>query len=458
MTTSGTPQWSSRTAFVLAAVGCAVGLGNIWLFPYTAGANGGGAFVLVYLGAVVVLALPVLMAELMIGRRGAAAPPAAIAAVAAESGHSRNWRWMGILLGGIGAILALAFYAVVGGWTMAYVFKMATGQLQQIDAAQSKVIFDQLNSEPGSLLPWFTAFFAATIFISARGVQSGIEKAVKFMMPALFLMLVAMVIYAASVGDFSRAVRFLFNPDFSKIDSQVVLRAFGQAFFTVSVGITNMMAYGAYLQRDTRLPRVSAVIVGADTLVALLAGLAIFPIIFQYGLEPGAGEGLVFMTLPIAFGQVPGGLVFGTVFFVLLLFAALTSSIGMLEPPVSWLRDTTNLKRLSAALLAGSIAFVLGLLAALSFSVLSDFQPLGGIALFENMRFFEVFIYLVTSVLMPFGGLVLTVFAGWLIKKQFSRDELFEGRDSFLYRAWLIIVRFVAPAILAFVLFDVATG
>jgi NSS family neurotransmitter:Na+ symporter len=458
MTTSGTPQWSSRTAFILAAVGCAVGLGNIWLFPYTAGANGGGAFVLVYLGAVVILALPVLMVELMIGRRGAAAPPAAIAAVAEESGQSRNWRWMGILLGGIGAIMALAFYAVVGGWTMAYVFKMAAGQLQQLDAAQSKAIFNQLNSEPGALLPWFTAFFAATIFISARGVQSGIEKAVKLMMPALFVMLVAMVIYAAAVGDFSRAVNFLFNPDFSKIDSQVVLRAFGQAFFTVSVGITNMMAYGAYLQRDTRLPRVSGVIVGADTLVALLAGLAIFPIIFQYGLEPGAGEGLVFMTLPIAFGQVPGGLVFGTVFFVLLLFAALTSSIGMLEPPVSWLMDATKLKRRSAALLAGSVAFGLGLLAALSFSVLSDFQPLGGIAMFENMRFFEVFIYVVTSVLMPFGGLVLTVFAGWLIKTEYSRDELFDGRDSLLYRAWLIIVRFVAPAILAFVLFDVATG
>lgn len=458
MTTPGTPQWSSRMAFILAAVGCAVGLGNIWLFPYTAGANGGGAFVLVYLGAVVLLALPVLMVELMIGRRGAAAPPAAIAAVADESGHSRNWRWMGILLGGVGAILALAFYCVVGGWTMAYVFKTAAGQLQQIDAAQSEVIFNELNSEPGSLLPWVTAFFAATIFISARGVHAGIERAVKFMMPALFLMLVAMVIYAASVGDFSRAVGFLFTPDFSKIDSQVVLRAFGQAFFTVSVGITNMMAYGAYLQRDARLPQASAVIVGADTVVALLAGLAIFPIIFQYGLEPTAGEGLVFMTLPIAFGQVPGGLVFGTVFFVLLLFAALTSSIGMLEPPVAWLMDAMKLRRHSAALLAGSIAFALGLLAALSFSVLSEFQPLGGIAMFENMRFFEMFIYLVTSVLMPFGGLVLTVFAGWLMKKQFSRDELFEGRDSLLYRAWLIIVRFVAPAILAFVLFDVATA
>ncbi|MDH3374245.1 MAG: sodium-dependent transporter, partial [Gammaproteobacteria bacterium] len=359
MTTTGGMHWSSKFTFIMAAVGCAVGLGNIWLFPYTAGVSGGGAFVLIYLAAVVVLALPVLMAELLIGRRGAAGPPAAIAAVAKESGHSENWRWMGVVLGGGGAIIALAFYGVVGGWTMAYAYKMAAGQLQQIDAQQSQLIFDRLNGEPGSLLPWFTAFFAATVLISARGLQAGIEKAVKFMMPALFLMLVAMVIYAAVVGDFARAVNFLFAPDFSKVDSQVVLRAFGQAFFSVSVGITNMMAYGAYIERSTKLPSASAIVVGADTAVALLAGLAIFPIIFAYGLEPGAGEGLVFMTLPFAFGQIPGGLVFGTVFFVLLFFAALTSSIGMLEAPVSWLRDATKLSRRSAALLAGSISFVL---------------------------------------------------------------------------------------------------
>ena len=458
MTTTGGMHWSSKFTFIMAAVGCAVGLGNIWLFPYTAGVSGGGAFVLIYLAAVVVLALPVLMAELLIGRRGAAGPPAAIAAVAKESGHSENWRWMGVVLGGGGAIIALAFYGVVGGWTMAYAYKMAAGQLQQIDAQQSQLIFDRLNSEPGSLLPWFTAFFAATVLISARGLQAGIEKAVKFMMPTLFLMLVAMVIYAAVVGDFARAISFLFAPDFSKVDSQVVLRAFGQAFFSVSVGITNMMAYGAYIERSTKLPGASAIVVGADTAVALLAGLAIFPIIFAYGLEPGAGEGLVFMTLPFAFGQIPGGLVFGTVFFVLLFFAALTSSIGMLEAPVSWLRDATKLSRRSAALLAGSISFVLGLFAALSFSVLADFHPLGAISIFEGKRFFEVFIYLVTSVLMPIGGIMVAVFAGWLMKKQFSRDELFDGKNSLMYRAWLIIVRFIAPAILAFVLFDVARG
>ncbi len=458
MTTASGLHWSSRFTFLMAAVGCAVGLGNIWRFPYTAGVSGGGAFVLIYLGAIVLLALPLLMAELMIGRRGAAGPPAAIAAVAQESGRSRNWRWMGVLLGGLGAILALSFYAVVGGWTIAYAFKMAAGQLQQVSAADAGQVFDDLNASPGTLLAWFTAFFAATIFISSRGLHAGVERAVKFMMPALFVMLVTMVVYSASVGDMERTLRFLFTPDFSKIDAKIVLAAFGQAFFSVSVGITNMMAYGAYLKRDTNLPSASIIVVGADTMVALLAGLAIFPIIFMHGLEPGAGPGLVFMTLPFAFGQIPGGLVFGTVFFVLLFFAALTSSIAMLEAPVSWLRDATSLSRRAAALLAGSVSFVLGILAALSFNVLSDIHPLGSIALLEGKTFFDLFDYLVTNILMPLGGLLIAVFAGWFIKTEFSRDELFGGKDTMAHYVWLFLLRFVAPAILAFVFFDMATA
>ncbi|MDH3547058.1 MAG: sodium-dependent transporter [Gammaproteobacteria bacterium] len=458
MTTSGGLQWSSRLTFIMAAVGCAVGLGNIWRFPYTVGVSGGGAFVLVYLGAVVVLALPVLMAELMIGRRGAAGPPAAIAAVAKESGRSANWRWMGIILGGFGAMLILSFYAVVGAWTLAYAFKMGAGQLHQVTAPEATQIFDELNGNPNALLAWFTAFFAATVFISARGLNAGVEKAVKFMMPALFAMLIAMVVYAAMIGDLQRALGFLFTPDFSKINSNTVLAAFGQAFFTVSVGITNMMAYGAYVQSSTRLPGASATIVAADTVVALLAGLAIFPIIFMYGLEPAAGPGLVFMTLPFAFGQIPGGLIFGTVFFILLFFAALTSSIAMLEAPVSWLRDATTLSRRGAALLAGSISFTLGILAALSFNVLSDFHPLGAWSLFENKTFFDLFDYVAINIMMPIGGILIAVFAGWLVRQKFSRDELFDGRQTLQHTVWLILVRFVAPIVLALVLIDMVTA
>ncbi len=458
MTTSSGLHWSSRTAFLLAAVGCAVGLGNIWLFPYQAGANGGGAFVLIYLAAIFGLALPVLLAEMMLGRRGAAAPPQGLANIAKESGRSENWRWMGILLGAGGALLALGFYCVVGGWTLAYAFKAAAGQLQQLDGAQSAQLFTELSATPGSILPWFVVFTALTIFISSKGLHAGIEKAVKFMMPALFVMLLAMVVYSAVVGDFGRAISFLFKPDFSKITSEVVLAAFGTAFFSVSVGITNMMAYGAYIEKSTNLPKSAMIVVIADTTVALLAGLAIFPIVFMAGIEPAGGGGLAFISLPIAFGQIPGGLIFATVFFILLFFAALTSSIGMLEPPVSWLRESFNLSRRRAALTAGSVAFVLSLLAALSFNVLSDFQPLGSLAILEGKSIFEVFVYIVTQVIMPAGGILVAVFAGWVVKRQFSADEMYDGNEPLIYKIWLFTVRFVAPVLLAFVLYDVATS
>lgn len=458
MTTSSGLHWSSRTAFLLASVGCAVGLGNIWLFPYQAGENGGGAFVIIYLAAIFGLALPVLLAEMMLGRRGAAAPPQGLANVARESGRSENWRWMGILLGGIGAMLALGFYCVVGGWTLAYAIKAAAGQLQQLDAASSAAMFSELSATPGSILPSFIAFTALTVFISSRGLHAGIEKAVKFMMPALFIMLVAMVVYAAFIGDFAAALRFLFAPDFSKITSEVVLAAFGTAFFSVSVGITNMMAYGSYVEKSTNLPRSAAIVVVADTTVALLAGLAIFPIVFMAGLEPAGGGGLAFQSLPIAFGQIPGGMIFGTLFFVLLFFAALTSSIGMLEPPVSWIADTFNYSRRKAAAIAGGIAFALSLMAALSFNVLSGFQPLGNLAIFEGKIVFDVFVYIVTQLVMPAGGILVTIFAGWVVHRKFSADEMYDGKEPLAYKAWLFIVRFVAPVLLALVLWDVATA
>lgn len=457
MARSDRAQWSSRAAFLLAAVGSAVGLGNIWLFPYQAGANGGGAFVLIYLAALFLLALPVLLAELMIGRRGASAPPAGIAKVAEESGHSRNWGWMGILLGSVGALLALGFYCVVGGWTLAYSAKAVTGQLMALDGAASEKVYTDLITTPGAVLPYFVVFTGLTIFISARGLQGGIEKAVKFMMPALFVLLVAMVLYSAFIGDFAAALRFLFEPDFSKINSKIVLAALGTAFFSVSVGMTNMMAYGSYLDKSANLPRSAAIVAVADTSVAVLAGLAIFPIVFMAGIEPAGEGGLAFISLPVALGQIPGGSVIGTMFFVLLFFAALTSSISMLEPPVSWFRDGLGMSRRNAALTAGSIAFVLSLLGVLSFSVLSDLHPLGNIELFEGKTIHMLFVYIVTQVLMPAGGVLIAIFAGWFVKRQFSSDELYGGAEPVVYRIWLFIMRFVAPVLLSLVLWDVAT-
>lgn len=454
MSAANTVRWSSRFAFLMAAVGSAVGLANIYRFPYTAGVSGGGAFVLVYLAAVVLLALPLVIAELTIGRRGKAAPPQAIRNVAAESGLSPNWGWMGVILGGFGGMLALSFYAVVGGWTMAFMVDMATGAVSNATAEEASALFGKLNARPLVLLGWFTAFVCATIFISARGIHAGVEKAVKLMMPALLVLLVMMVIYAFSVGDFEGALRFLFTPDFSKIDTEVVLAAAGQAFFSVSVGMTALVAYGAYIRSSTPIPQSAAIIVGVDTLVALLAGLAIFPIIFAFGVEADAGPGLVFITLPIVFAGMPGGEVFGTLFFLLLLFAALTSSIGMIEAPVSWLAERTRLGRGGAALAVGGISWSLGVLAALSFNLLADVHPLGGIPVFEGKTFFDLFDFMVVNLMMPIGGILIAVFTGWRVRVAFSRDELYGDRPTIWFRAWRFSLRFVAPVVLLGVFVD----
>lgn len=450
-------RWSSRFAFLMAAVGSAVGLANIWRFPYTAGVSGGGAFVLVYLGAVILLALPLVIAELTLGRRGKGAPPKAIRTVAEESGLSPNWGWMGVILGGFGGMLALSFYAVVGGWTMAYVAEMGSGALQGVSTDEAAAVFEGLNGNPWSLLAWFSIFIGATIFISARGVRAGVERAVKLMMPALFVMLLMMVGYAVKVGEFGQAVRFLFMPDFSKLTTGIVLAAFGQAFFSVSVGLTALVAYGSYIRRETSIPQSALIIVSVDTLVAILAGLAIFPIIFAFGLEPDAGPGLVFITLPFVFGDIPGGQLFGTMFFVLLLFAALTSSIGMLEAPVAWLAERTRLKRTGAAILAGGISWCLGVLAVLSQNRLSDFYPLDGIAIFSGKTFFDLFDFLVINIMMPLGGILIAVFTGWLVHRKFTQQELYGDKPTIWFSAWRILVRYVAPVILLGVFLDMLT-
>jgi NSS family neurotransmitter:Na+ symporter len=454
MSAANTVRWSSRFAFLMAAVGSAVGLANIYRFPYTAGVSGGGAFVVVYLAAVVLLALPLVIAELTIGRRGKAAPPQAIRNVAAESGLSPNWGWMGVILGGFGGMLALSFYAVVGGWTMAFMVEMATGAVSNATAEEASALFGELNGRPLALLGWFTAFVCATIFISARGIHAGVEKAVKLMMPALLVLLALMVVYAFSVGDFEGALRFLFTPDFSKIDTEVVLAAAGQAFFSVSVGMTALVAYGAYIRSSTPIPQSAAIIVGVDTLVALLAGLAIFPIIFAFGVEADAGPGLVFITLPIVFAGMPGGELFGTLFFLLLLFAALTSSIGMIEAPVSWLAERTRLGRGGAALAVGGISWSLGVLAALSFNLLADVHPLGGIPVFEGKTFFDLFDFMVVNLMMPIGGILIAIFTGWRMRVAFSRDELYGDRPTIWFRAWRFSLRFVAPVVLLGVFID----
>jgi NSS family neurotransmitter:Na+ symporter len=440
-------QWSSQWGFMMAAMGSAIGLANMWRFPYAAGVNGGGAFVLIYLGALLTLALPLLMAELLVGRRGQATPTISIAGVSAESGGSRAWSAMGY--GGLlAAILVFGFYSVVGGWALSYVVLTGSGSLQGLDASQLQESFEQLSASPGLMLLGYTAFMGTAVSISSCGIQQGVERSVKLLMPALFVMLLGMVVYAAVTGDFAAALDFLFTPDFSTLTPGIVLDAFGQAFFSISVGLTNLMAYGAYMNRQTSIPRASAIIVGADTLVALLAGLAIFPIIFAHSLEPSGGPGLVFMTLPIVFGSVTGGAILGSFFFLLLSFAALTSALCMLEAPASYLVDQWRWQRRWATLAVGGLVWTLGLLCVFSFSLLSEVRPLGGIAYFASMTFFDLFDFVVTRVLSPVIGACIALFVGWVVTRKISADELDVDGGQLSYRLWLFSVRYLVPMVL----------
>ena len=330
-------QWSSRFVFILAAVGSAVGLGNIWKFPYITGEYGGGAFVLVYLVCIAALGVPVMIAEILLGRRGRQSPINTMTALAKEQGAPRAWAFVG-WLGVAAGFLILSFYSVIAGWALAYVFKAATGSFDGMDAAATSELFNAAIGSPEGLLAWHTIFMVMTMVVVARGVRGGLEKAVTILMPALFILLVIMVGYAMAQGAFADGVQFLFQVDFSKViqacemvdgrqlcrfTGEPLLVAMGQAFFTLSLGMGAIMVYGSYMPSQTSIVGATIVIALADTLVALLAGLAIFPIVFANGLAPGAGPGLIFQTLPIAFGAMPGGQLFGTLFFVLLVFCRL---------------------------------------------------------------------------------------------------------------------------------------
>ncbi|MEJ2178869.1 MAG: sodium-dependent transporter [Gammaproteobacteria bacterium] len=429
-------EWSSRWIFILAATGSAVGLGNIWKFPYMAGENGGGAFVLIYLVCIALLGIPVMMAEVLIGRRGRQSPINTMKTIAKEEGANKHWMWLG--WSGVAAgFLILSYYSVIAGWTLAYILESVSGTFVGMDGDAVGDVFNTLVGSPGELIFWHSLFMLLTMIIVARGVQDGLEKAIRFLMPALFVLLVIMVGYALSTDSFGKGLEFLFTPDFSKISTEGILKAMGQAFFTLSLGMGAIMIYGSYMPHDASITRTSITVALADTGVALLAGIAIFPIVFANGLEPGAGPGLVFVTLPIAFGQMPGGMFFGTVFFVLLTFAAWSSSISLIEPFVAWLVENKGMTRNHASVLSGLITWFIGLGTVFSFNIWSE------VKLFDK-TFFDLLDYLTSNIMLPLGGLLIGVFAAWIIKKQSSVDELGMG-DGPAYQVWSILVRYVTP-------------
>ncbi|MDP7537083.1 MAG: sodium-dependent transporter [Methylococcales bacterium] len=430
-------EWSSRFAFILAATGSAVGLGNIWKFPYITGENGGGAFVIVYLFCVVVIGIPIMMAETMIGRRGRQNPVNAMKTLAQEAGADSRWRYLG-WLGVSAGMIILSYYSVIAGWAMAYVLKAVSGTFIDGSAQQIGGFFDVFVKDSGAQVFWHTSFMVITMLVVARGVREGLEKAVRFLMPSLFFLLILLVGYAMNTDSYDQGLSFMFDPDFSKITGSSILTAMGHAFFTLSLGMGAIMVYGSYLPKDVSISQTAFMVAGADTLVALLAGIAIFPLVFANGLEPSTGPGLIFQTLPIAFGQMTGGVIFGTLFFVLLFFAALSSSISLIEPAVAWMVENKGYSRVKTCVFLGALVWVMGLGTVLSFNEWADFTFLG-----KNI--FECLDFLTANLMLPAGGLLIAVFSGWVMSRAQSRDEL-QLNKKVLYYCWLILVRYVSPA------------
>ena len=438
-------MWSSRLAFILAATGSAVGLGNIWRFPYLASDNGGGAFVLVYLGCIFFVGLPVLIAEILIGRHGRRSPITALAQITRETGAPRAWAgigWIGIVAG----VLILSFYSVVGGWTLRYAWLYLSqlfGGPAILDAAAS---FGAMLADPAALALWHALFMAVTVGVVALGVEKGLERAVRFLMPALFLTLLLLVGYGATTGHLGQAASFLFRPDWSKVDSGVLVAAMGQAFFTLSLGMCAMMTYGAYLPAKVSIPRTVAIVAVCDTTVALLAGLAIFPIVISFGISPeGGGPGLIFTSLPLAFEAMPGGIVYGLAFFALLFVAAWTSSISLLEPATAYMVERGRSRR-SAALMMAGLCWALGLVTVFSFNIWSHVRMLDR----DLMGLIEL---VANDIMLPLGGLLIALFAGWVLKDSILREQL-AGMPAWGFTVWRWLLRVLCPLLVLAVLLN----
>lgn len=457
-----TEGWSSRWAFILAAIGAAVGLGNVWRFPTLAGENGGGAFVLFYIGCVVLIGLPLVLSEILIGRAGRSDAVGSVRNVATQSGRSTGWTafgWIEITA----AFLILSFYSVVAGWVVYYTGVMGSdllgaigsgapfaGALQgdSFETIQGRMK-DLFNNIP-LLIAMHTVFMGITFAIVARGVRDGIEKAAIYLMPAFFVLLIAITVYGAFVGNFSKAVAFLFTPDFSKLTAPAMSAALGQTFFSIGIGSATMMTYGAYVSRETKLAPTAGMIAFADTWVAIIAGLMIFPIVFEVGLDPAAGPTLVFQSLPVAFQQMPAGSLVGFLFFVLIFFAALTSSISLLEGPTSWGISARGWPRFKSSAIFSIGAYVIGIACLLSLSVWSDIRLLGFWPIFAEADIFSTIDDFTAKVLLPFAALLMAIFVGWRADKKLVENET--GLEGGTFALWRFLVCWLAPTAVALIL------
>lgn len=445
MADTSSKTWSSNYLFLLASIGSTVGLSNIWKFTYLAGENGGGAFVIIYLLSLTVMGIPILAAEMLIGKRGGKSMVGTFLVLQRRDKLHPYWKYFG-WVAMITVFLILSFYCVIAGWTLDYTVASITGNLNNLDAKAASDFYQTLLDSPFRMMLGQGAFVIATVWIVAKGVKDGLERSIHWMMPSLFIILIALVIYGMVYGNFSDAMRFLFAPDFSKISPAVILAACGQAFFSLGIGVGVMLTYSAYMPQHTHVLQSAFIIAFSDGLVSMLAGLAIFPIVFQYGLSPAEGPGLIFVTLPITFGELPGGSFIGALFFLLLVFAALSSSISLLESIISHFEEIANTTRTKITIVAGVLLWTIGLGTVFSFNYLSGFTPLDFLHPLKGKTIFGLLDYFGSNLLMPVGGILMAILAGWVLSKEVVYAEI-NLNSNWQFTVWRFLIRYLAPLI-----------
>lgn len=435
-------RWSGRTGFILATIGSAVGLGSIWKFPYEVGTNGGSAFVLCYLAGLVLVVFPLMLAEFAIGRSGRSDPATVLARIAEACGRSPLWRFAGTL-GVLSGFLILSFYSVIGGWTLGYALEAG---LRSTAHATAQAQFDALLADPARMLALHAAFMAIAGVIVARGIAGGIEAACKILMPVLIAMTLVLALTSLLTGDAGGALQFLFRLDLSHFSVRGALEALGLGFFSIGVGLGLMITYAAYADPGIDLREVALVTVVGDALVSFLAGLAIFPVVFGAGLDPAAGPGLMFITVPVAAGQLGYGAAYALVFYVLLFFAALASAISLLELVVAWLVRHAGFARVRSVIVAGTACWIFGIPTVLSFNRLVGWRPLAFVPGLKEANFYEAIDVLTSNFMLPVGGLLLAVFVGWIVPQGLIQEEL--QLTSLRLRILRSILRYVVPPLI----------
>ncbi len=432
--------WTSRLGFIMASAGSAVGLGNIWKFPYITGMHGGGAFVLFFIFCIVAVGIPIMIAEMVIGRHTHKDPVGAFRKL--RGGPWTLVGWLGVTAG----FVILSYYSVVAGWAVDYLWLAVKGTFSSQHTQEVPGLFTSLLASDLSQLFWQAVFMGLTVWIVLGGVSKGLERANKLMMPVLLLILIVLAVRGLLSPAGPQALSFLFTPDWEKLDAAAMLEAMGHAFFSLSLGMGAMLTYGSYADDGTNIPNVAITVSVMDTCVALLSGIAIFPIVFTYGMEPAAGPGLVFKTLPIIFSQMPGGTFIAILFFLLLVFAALTSGISLLEVVVAYYCDEKKWQRRNATLVMGGLIFLLGVPSALSNHLLADVHFIG------DRNFLDSIDLLATNYILPLGGLLIAVFTGWVMTTRLARGEIEKGAVHFhYYPVWHFLIKYVSPILVAIV-------